>query len=328
MTKPEFGEVTVVYSKGSSTAETAVLSVGRLSSAGRAAILLVALMNLSAACGLYCLTWVPISRQSWAPSWWPAVSADTWISEVLLLKTPLYIPHAGQLFAMFGGRSGRKAPADANNGHPGTGGQAANATQPAADSPESDVGVAVHTTAMFPMRQRATVMVASAYGWETLVAAAVCALALAAGVGLGRISSAGLRRWMLWAALLAALALAGWAWHTWVQKGRQFSANDVRFGIAGLVGLFLLFGVSAGRGLIGFNRTAGVVLILLGLGSVAALELGARCDALTPSQATVAYQARIFGIHSAYGWLLLLMSFLVRPKSRRKIAVVKGKTAT
>ena len=146
------------------------------------------------------------------------------------------------------------------------------------------------------------------YYWQALTSVAFCVLALAAGGAWSASSAGGLKfgaRVLAGLTLVGILLYAGYVWHTYERAWPMFA---IRYVIAGLMGLALLLGVGFGRGGRRLNFVAGVLLILAAGGSAAGLHLWTQAGALTGFQATLAFMVLVFCIHSAYGWLLLLLA--------------------
>jgi hypothetical protein len=145
----------------------------------------------------------------------------------------------------------------------------------------------------------------SAYGWLTLTTAAACALGLSGGALLGRAGGATGRRIGLILCLACVVALGVSAYLVLSKYGMRYPSRYQRIGMAGLVGLAAAVGMAAAGRVRGLAYLAGIMLVLSGLGTVAALYLGVQCDALAAERATPQYLAIAFAAHSAWGWLLL-----------------------
>lgn len=230
--------------------------------------LLLAFLNLLAAGGLCYATWWRVDR--------------FFIYEKLILKTPLPgldLNAAAQMF-------GIPPAGPVNEQRPPT------ITDPA--SPNRFVGETART-----------VIGASAYSWLTLATIACCALALAAGAGLGHVGGRPVRLAGRVLAILSAGALVWAAWSTFETHGFEFPLARTRLGYAGLTLLCVLLGLAFGRRPGRLTRLAAVCIVLSAVGSVAALYFGAQCGAIEPAQASIGYLSKVFAVHSAYGWLLL-----------------------
>jgi len=161
-------------------------------------------------------------------------------------------------------------------------------------------------------RMTQTVLGSTVGGWLALSTASACALALAAGAGWARFRGSGLRRAAWFIAVLAALVVVVSAYVEWQKYERAYPPNHLRCWMGGVVLLFGAIGLLLGRLARGLSTLAGITLIIAGVGTVAAMLLGARHDAIEPQYATAAALAIAFGVHSAYGWLTLMLVRWVR----------------
>ena len=153
----------------------------------------------------------------------------------------------------------------------------------------------------------AILFVGTAIGWEALATLAACALALSGGTLLGRAGGAGWRRGVLILCLLT-LATLGWAALGLWTKYERLTPDLLRYGIAVFVVLVALTGLALRRGEKLLTYLAAIVLILSAAGSVVALCIGSRYEAVNPAELPmpfVIFLALVFALHSLWGWILL-----------------------
>ena len=232
-------------------------------------LLLLGVLNLVASGGLYYATW------------W---HADPFIYLTLMMKTPVDVD-PGAVGAMFG--VSPEAPSSQKG--PGVSEQ----------EPEGPVWSGKTAQLAIPI---------TSYSWLTLATIAFCALSLASGATLGRAGGSTWRRIGVVVAIIAALGLGYAVYSVWSEYGARFRPNHLRIGMGGLAILVLMIGVSFGRGARGLTRLAAIVLILSAMGTAAGLYIGHRCGAVDPAWSTPAYIGLAFGVHSLWGWILLVVS--------------------
>ncbi len=238
--------------------------------------IVLGLLNLLAAGGLYYVTWWRV---------------DPFIYLTFALKTPMDMD-LDMAAAMF-------LPRQAEPLEP---------SPPVVEQPSSPAAPQVYTG------QAARIMIGgAAYGWLTLATIAAFALAASAGAAIGRIGGSRGRRVAALLVLTLTFALAIAALVVWNQYGRKYLPNQLRIGMGGLVLLSALIGLAVGRAARGLACLSAITLILSALGTVVALYLGSRCGAIPPERAVPLYLFLAFFIHSGYGWIQLpLLSRLGR----------------
>lgn len=252
--------------------------------------------HLLAAVAIYVLIWIPVYRQPWARGWWP-VSLDAWMSAVLIWKTPFPVGSQEAVETLLEDRK-----AITNHG------------------PEGAVDSAEGTAAArkIPMRLRSAVLVLTVMGWEILAGLAMGALALAGGAALGLGCRGGLRRVFILLAAMTAMALAvGVAW-VWSVYGTGFPVSANRAVVGGLLLFLAFFGLAIGDAPRGLSALAAVLLLTSAAATWYGLDLAVRCEALDPAMGTFGYRTNAFGIHSAYGWIILV-GLLFTPKRRPSV---------
>lgn len=146
---------------------------------------------------------------------------------------------------------------------------------------------------------------ATVIGWEILATAAACALALSGGTLVSRGGSGTWRRGGIWLALLG-LAGAGYALYAlWGRYGRV-NPIVIRTTVTGFVVVTALIGLIWRNRERGLAYLAAILLILSAAGTAGGLHVAARYHAVPPEQATPQFLAIAFGVHSVWGWVLLM----------------------
>jgi hypothetical protein len=223
-------------------------------------------------------------------TWW---RVDPFIGPILVMKTPLPWSQedANALAARFGVRQTKPARRPP--------------TEPRPDSSQETVGPRfVGATAQW-------LIPGTAYGWLTLTTAGACLLTLASGAMWAPRRGVTARRILAILTVGGALFLAWLGYDTWSEYGRSYPVAWLRHGMAGLGLLAFLLGLSVGRGGRWIARVSAIVLILSGAGTATALYLGYLCDAIEPEQATAAFLAMAFVVHSLWGFVLLPLSWVL-----------------
>ena len=186
--------------------------------------------------------------------------------------------------------------------------QAAAALGPSsAEAPSAPKPAASSTPAA---RKHAFWFVGTALGWEVLCTLATCALALAGGALLGRISTSAWRAAGM-ALGFAGLCFAGWqAYGLWAQYHR-FVPDQIRVDVGAAVLVFALIGLWIARWARGLALLGAILLILSSCGSVFGLYVASNYGALQPSElpfSLLPLAAIIFVTQSLWGWILLFLS--------------------
>jgi len=260
-------EVNVIFDASSRGRRKPTRRVSHTPRVGRTSPWIVlGLLNLLAAGGLYYATWWRV---------------DPFIYMTLMLKTPVDMD-LDMAAGMFLTR--QTEPSEP--------------TPPVVEQPPPPAAPQAYTG------QAAQRMIGgAAYGWLTLATLAACALAASAGAAIGRISGSRGRRFATLLALTLTLVLAIAALVVWNQYGRKYLPIHLRIGMGGLVLWTTLIGLAVRRAARGLARFAAIILILSAVGTVVALYLGSRCEAIPPEQAAPMYLFIAFLIHSSYGWI-------------------------
>ena len=211
-------------------------------------------------------------------TWW---RADPELRLKLLMHTPLPGVDVGQAAAALGPSS---------------------AAAPSAPKPASSSTPAA--------RKHAIWFVGTALGWEVFCTLAACALALAGGAQLGRVSTSSWRAAGM-ALGFAVLCFAGWkAYGLWVQYHR-FVPDQIRVDVGVVVLIFTLIGAWIARWARGLTLLAAILLILSACGSVLGLYVASHYGAVQPSElpfSLLPLAALIFVTQSLWGWILLFLS--------------------
>jgi hypothetical protein len=160
----------------------------------------------------------------------------------------------------------------------------------------------------------AVLFVGTLVGWELLATGAACALAMSAGALLGRVGGAVFRLAGVLLALAGMIAVGWMVYGLWTQYGR-FVPGQLRFGIAGIMLIAWIGGLTLRGRAKGLTLLAAIMLILSAAGSVFALKIGVQYDALSPDELPLALTtslAAVFALHSLWGWILLPLALRIR----------------
>lgn len=262
-------EIQVIYSASSSGRKGRVRVV-RSRPVGATGLFLLGILNLAAAGGLYYWTW-------WVQ--------DSEIYMTLMLNTPLSGVDANVSSGL--ATRGRTAPKSA-------------LVQEAKSVEEASKFQGVTAT---------KVMGITAYSWLTLATIASCVLALSSGASFGRVGGS-TWRWVGGLAALGVFGALGFAgYRVWAEYGGTYPVRYMRMGMGGLVLATLLLGMGLVSRVRRWTSIAGMTLILSAVGSVAALYLGQMCGAVEAAQTTPQFLGTVFGIQSAWGWVLIPISW-------------------
>jgi len=159
----------------------------------------------------------------------------------------------------------------------------------------------------FVGQQAAELIGAAAYSWLAIATAGAIALALAGGSLLGSAGGKRLRRVGL-ILLLGCAALLGFGvFRTLSAFGGEYPPRHLRIGMGAVTALALLLGLTIGRRTESLTRLAGVITILGGAVTAAALYVGHLCGAIAAEQAAPMFLGLSFVAVSAWGWLLVLV---------------------
>lgn len=198
--------------------------------------------------------------------WW---KIDPFLYMTLMLKTPVDVD-LGAAAGMFG-LSGAATPA---------------APPPSARGAQVAIGSTI-------------------YGWLALSTLSTCAVALAGGACWGRFRGGGIIRsaWLI--TILIALGLWLAAFLVWRNYGTSYPPTHLRMWMGGVVALAAAVGLLLGRSARGMTKLASIALIVAGAGTVVAMFLGDRYDAVEPTYVTATALTIAFALHAGYGLLVL-----------------------
>lgn len=153
---------------------------------------------------------------------------------------------------------------------------------------------------------------ATSYAWLAWSTLAACLLATSAGGLISRAKNIYSKKIGVMAVVAAALILIAYVGYVWSNFGLQYRPDHLRFCIAGIVILGANTGILLIRRVAGLTRYASYSLILSAVFSAAGLTIGYYCDAIDDKYATIPFVAMVFGIHSIWGWILLVISIKSR----------------
>lgn len=171
----------------------------------------------------------------------------------------------------------------------------------------SDIVPSGENAPAFVGRTAQTVIVATRYIWPALAVLTAAALALSGGLAWGH-AIGRLARVLAVLLFLAAVAYVAWrAYAVFMEYGRNFPPSRARIGLTVLVVLAGLLGLSIGRGAATWSRYAAILLVVLGLASVAGVYLGRLCNAIPMEHAWLAKSTGFlvaFAVFAAYAAVL------------------------
>lgn len=251
----------------------------RAGNGSEARLVVIGILNLFVAGGLYCGT-----------CWW----ADRELRVMLIMHTGL--PGLDTDLT-----AGILKPQQGSSG--AAGGSRSGATETALTG--EDVSRQKSAAAFF---------VGTVVTWEALSVLAFCLLALAGGSMLGRAGPSAVRTGAIVVGFLALVLCAWGAYNRWATYER-FVPDLLRFAIGGLVSLLAVVGLLTGRGVRGLSRLAAVTLIVSSAATVAGLYVLARYDAIEPESLPVSFAllvAVVFVGQSLWGWILLPLASRIR----------------
>jgi hypothetical protein len=162
------------------------------------------------------------------------------------------------------------------------------------------------------VKQTQRVMGATAYGWLTLATAGACAVALAGGAWLGGMGGPSARALAALGALGLATIVGYFGYKIWSASKMMFEPNQLRTGM-GLVNLTCAFvGIALAGRVRGITKFAGVMVVLAAVGTAVGIWLWTQSGALDMQFAAWPKLAAAFGIHAAWGVVLLLSANRIR----------------
>jgi len=176
--------------------------------------------------------------------------------------------------------------------------------EPSAQADAVRVGAAGSTATAKSVQ---TILGTTGYGWLTLATLSACAVALSGAAAVARGTEFELQRVGFILGGGAFLALAWGVATTWADYGMEYKPHHLRYAMSAPVAIAACLGLILSLRARLFARVAGISLILAAIGSVVALWLGHRCEAVDAAQVTVSFLSLIFTAHSAWGWILLFL---------------------
>jgi hypothetical protein len=305
MTSTASLEIKVVYDAskrrgGKTIVRPSPIRPGRRPGGG---VVLVSVLNLVVAGGMYYATWWRV---------------DPFLYITMMKKTPIDVPPDFGSSGFFVPRPVRVDKARPGNAPPFPRGDApgelegapGDATREEGD--RADAKSAAQSAARWGGKTAQVMIPAAAYGWLTLATAGACALALAGGAGFGATGGRTLRLigMILTLGLIAGLAFA--VFKVWSQYGMTYKPDHLRMGMGALILLFATAGLMMAGHVRGLTRLAGAMVILAGVGSAGGVWLWSQCGALEAGQAIVIMMALVFAAHSVWGWILFPLAGRLR----------------
>ena len=236
-------------------------------------------------------------------AWWPI---NTFIGTRILMRTPIPLTaeQSAALNEAFTPRNRARSPGAPHLIQPEP------APKPVAGS----------TAPVYQGVAAQKIVFGAGYGWLWLASGAVCLLAMGAGGMWGGAAPRSLQRAALLLFVLALLGLGGQLIHIW----QTYGGLESRWAGGGLLGgvpmplyrwlgasaalCALLWGLGTARTGRGLSRLAAFSLIVAAIGSVAALYYGHAAGAVEAQFVTFSFLGLVFVIHSAWGWLLLILA--------------------
>ncbi len=218
-------------------------------------------------------------------TWW---QVDPFLYMTLIMKTPVAVDvDMNQVAAqMFGIKPEKPNPAETKN--------------------EEDASF------QFSGKTAQILIPAMSYGWLAFSTLASCWLAISSGAFVSRARNLATKKIGVIAVVATTLILGAYIFYVWSNFGMQYKPDHLRTGMAGLVLVSAAIGILLVRMLAGVTRTASYFLILSAFFSVAGLMIGYYCGAIDEKYATIPYVAMVFGIHSIWGLILLVISLRSR----------------
>jgi hypothetical protein len=269
-------EIKVVYS--ASTQRSRPRPVRGRSPSGHARLVVLGLLNLLAAGGVY-----------YGTCW----QADPELRIALITHTPL--PVDIDQAAAFLPASRQQVEAGQRGG-----------PEPAAPSDDADPEAGPGTTSAPTGPSQPGLFVGTVIGWEVLCVLSACALSLSGGALLAR----GGRVWRGGGIVLGAggLMLLGWQAYGLWQRFEAFVPDQQRLDVGAAVLLVALIGLIRARGARGLTFVAAVLLIVSAAGSVFGLHVARQYEAFDETGLPVSFPlllVLVFVLHSLWGWILL-----------------------
>lgn len=258
-------------------------TVARVTTSSHRGWIVVGLLNVLIAGGLYYGTW------------W---KGDRFIYETFVWTTPVPGMDIDLLMdQLFPGYSAAEALADGRPESEGGG-----------EFPAENAGETATAAPRFVGQTATTVIGVTAYGWLTMSTISLCALALAGGIAIVKVGGAALQRIGLILAVGGALLLTWQAYDVYTEYKMAFPPTVLRYGMGALVIWFLSAGMAFNRAHLGIMRLAAIALIVAGACTALALYLGHQCDVIEKEWAGPIALLLVFVAHSLYGWILLPIS--------------------
>jgi hypothetical protein len=152
----------------------------------------------------------------------------------------------------------------------------------------------------------------TAFGWLALTTAGGCAVALAGGSWLGHSAGGWFRRLGLLGTVILAVGLSLIGWKLWAEYKTGYKVEHLRYGMGGITLLFAFLGLAMVWSARGITKFAGITVILAALGTTLGIWLWTQSGALDLQYAAWPRLAAAFGIHAAWGVVLLLTANRIR----------------
>jgi hypothetical protein len=188
-------------------------------------------------------------------------------------------------------------------------------------APEAEVGqpaqeqesnVEVSFTPRWGGKTAQGLIAGAAYGWLAMATAAACAVALAAGSWLGYSAGSWVRLLGLLCTLLLAAALGWISWEIWQEYKTGYKVEHLRLGMGGVTLLFVFLGMAMSAKARGITKTAGIVVVLAAIATAVGIWLWTQTGALDIQYASWSKIGAAFGIHAAWGLVLLVTANRIR----------------
>lgn len=163
--------------------------------------------------------------------------------------------------------------------------------------------------------RQAAIISGTVITWEALSTLTACLLALSGGTMLGSAGSSTWRKIGLLCMLVSLLALAGGIYHIWTTYGLRYRVDHFRYAIAGLIFWTACLGWTFGRGVRGWGILAGLVVVLFAAGSAVALYISQEYGLITSAELPLTswtLLAVVFLAQSLWGWILLPVAARIR----------------
>ncbi len=274
-------EIKVVYDASQRKRRGAIVrsSSARTTRAPGMALALGGLLNIAIAGAMYFVTWQV---------------ADPFLGTTIIKKTPMDVPakFAANPFGI------TSAPG------PGTAELESQQDQESLDK--------INSAPRWSGKTAQWLVPVTAFGWLALTTAGACAVALAGGSWFGFSAGGWFRTLGQFGALILIAALGLIGWKLWAEYKAGYKVEHLRLGMGGITLLFAFLGLAMAGSARGITKLAGVTVILAAIGTAAGIWLWTQTGALDLQYADWPKLAAAFGIHSAWGVVLLLSANRIR----------------